>query len=88
MQMFYSRLALLLGAKRSSRLGRAKSAINKESVIMIAVSKPKVANMGMGAKAITAKPTAVVKAVQKRANPVVRAASRRAVLLSRLSASS
>jgi hypothetical protein len=71
-----------LGAKSNSKLGRAKSAISRESVIMIAVSKPKVANIGIGAKAITKKPTAVVRAVQKRAKPVVREASRRADFLS------
>ncbi len=51
---------------------------------MTVVSIPKVANIGIGAKAITTKPNEVDKAVPKSANPVVRAVSNKAVFLSRL----
>ena len=62
---------------------RLMSAIKKERTIITAVSRPKVANIGMGAKAITMKPTAVVKVALKRAKPVVREVSRKAAFLSR-----
>ena len=65
-------LLRLPGAKSSSRLGRKNKAINMERDIIIAVSTPKVENAGIGAKAMTAKPTMVVMAVQLRAKPVVR----------------
>jgi hypothetical protein len=43
-----------------------------------------VENIGIGAKAITAKPSAVDRAVLKRAMPVLRAVANKAALLSRL----
>ena len=55
---------------------------------MTAVSRPKAENIGMGAKAITAKPNAVEIAVPKRAMPVLRLVTDKAVLLSRLLLSS
>ncbi len=60
-------VTLFPGIKRSSRLGKTRRDISRERAIIIAVSTPKVANIGIGAKVITTNPTIVVKAALKRA---------------------